>query len=962
MAGSGHTVTTVADLSHKHVVICNERLVFRFGVDRILLETARTLVERKCRVTIVCLRCDEDVVRSITQDLFIVETVSGDLYDYEAACARYLESRWNDIAAKASVDAILSGGWPFFHVASLAARRGVPSIFIDAGSVPHDDLSDGPLVAQRAVRRLRALFLPGFDRVLPISRFIEETQTVPDRGSRAGVQVIHLGVDHLAGGIFADAPHAEEDVLLANLRRLASRGVKLVLGLGRFEARGYKNSAASFSVLRDLLRRIRDAGGPDVHLLLLAREDEITVPSDLDGRVTCLGSPGDTTLVEIMKIAEAGFSPSLWEGFNLPIGEMQILGKPVFAFNVGAHPEVILHPWFLCASIDEAAEKMLDALAGRMPDGLLDPRAIAAYRERFSWTDTLAAYRDVLAGIMDQQCQDALPGRILLIDVTNASRDTANSGVIRVTRRLSAELQSRGDIRVFFVYWDAARRDYSFVTGIREDLLAGYNGPAKGFEALIAANGPELTPRDMLRRLPDAKSIDARLLIAEVVLDGDAEARIDWAKRQDVKTAAILYDLIPMEFPQYVGADLRAQFAVYLDALPLVDDIISISSYSLQRFRAHMEGLGRTVAARAEAAWLPGQFAALPRAIGSQRGQRQDLVRIVCVSTIEPRKNHRTLLAAFKRFRAMHPDTNVRLCLVGNYYREAEQLADEIRQAVSADASIEWRVAISDHELTDVIQGATFTVYPSLVEGFGLPILESLWMGKPVICHEQGVMAELAAGGGCLTVDMNDETALATAMRTLIVDRRLCDRLAAEARSRAIARWSDYARTVAGILFPVAAPSKAASTANAAFDARVRQDASYLRNRLGGLGALANVPAPEPRVAPQIRKAPVVIDRGGLAARLFARSPSIARLVRYGDVSVRQVRASGLFDAAWYLDRYPDVREAGLDPVQHFARWGHREARSPGPDFDSVEYFAANPVARESGLSAFAHYLKHRSA
>lgn len=918
-------------------------------------------------------------------NLFLVEArQGGGLYDYETDCARYLDDHWDAITKQRPVDVILSGGWPFFHVATLAARHGVPSMFIDAGSVPQDGLGEGPLGVQRAVRRLRSMYLPHFDRVLPISHFIAETQTVPDRGSRDGVQVIHLGVDHLAGEVFADAPDESEGLLVARLGRLATRGTKLVLALGRYEATGYKNSGASFTLLRELLRRSRDAGKPDFRLLILAKADDLDVPEDIEGHVICLDSPGDASLIEIMKLASVGFSPSLWEGFNLPVGEMQILGKAVFAFNVGAHPEVILHPWFLCATIGEAAEKICRTVTDGAPGDLLDSLALADYREKFTWKRTLADYRAALAETIAAGPRRATPKRLLLIDVSNASRDTANSGVIRVTRRLSAELQRRSDIRVFFVFWDQARRDYSFVTGLREDLLAGYNGPAKGFGALLDAHGADLTPRAMLDRFTDAGSVEAMLLISEVVLDGEAAARIDWADRRGVKSAAILYDLIPMEFPHYVGAELRTQFALYLDTLPRVEQIISISAYSLERFRAYMERRARSVEARADVVWIPGQFAALPRAAGVRREQRQAGVLILCVSTIEPRKNHRTLLAAYRRFRAANPDLAVRLCLVGNYYHEAEQLADEIRRAVAEDASIEWRVAISDEELTGLMRAATFTVYPSLVEGFGLPILESLWMAKPCLCHEQGVMAELAAGGGCLTVDMDDADALAAAIKSLVTNHALRDRLAEEAQSRPIANWSDYARTVAALLFPGAATTGVAESAgqgaarlapNAAFEALVKRNSGLLRHRLSGIGALvAPPPAPEPSstpshppsppaevTAPVVVPAAAVVERRGFRDGFLARS-WLARLTGYGKVSARQVERSGLFDAGWYLARYPDVRESGLDPLQHFAEWGHRETRSPGPDFDAARYLAENPGIAGSGLSAFAHYLRYRES
>lgn len=939
-----------------HILICNERIVFRYGVDRILIELARTLVAEGWRVTIVCLRCERDVVRAITPHIRIVESAGGDLYQVESDCARFLDENWSKIEKEGPVDAIVCGGWPFFHVCALGERRGVPTVFIDAGSVPHDGLNENAMAAQRAVRRMRALSLPRFDRVLPISDFIKESQTIPDRSSSADVHVVRLGVDHLASKVFAasESLSRDEEFQIARLERLAARKTALILNLGRFEAEGYKNSPASFLLLRELLRRARDADGGDFCLLLLGRAEEIDVPQDLQSHVVCLGSPSDDALDRVMGLAHVGFSPSLWEGFNLPIGEMQILEKPVFAFNVGAHPEVVLHPWFLCATVAEAAEKIERALSGRLPHGVFDAARVSAYRERFAWRNATTAYRAHLLDAISRRKRRSRQN-LLFVDVTNSSRDTANSGVVRVTRRLSAQLQAAGDARLLFVYWDADIGAYRFVAGAREGLLAAYHGPDAALGALAPWSETETTPEELLVRLPDAAR-RATLLLPEVVLDGQAARRIEWARRLGVRTAAILYDLIPIEFPQYCGEALRETFPSYIEALAQTDRVIAISGYSLECFKSYAARAGLEAPARMEVAWLPGQLAASKRVKTATPDKPSDVVSIVCVSTIEPRKNHRALLAAYRRLRKSAPGLPLSLTLIGNAYRGAEEFAEAVREAVAGDPTIRWLVAISDDELIEEMRRAAFTVYPSLVEGFGLPILESLWAAKPCICHDKGVMAELAAGGGCLSVDMTDVDALVSAMKALATDGPLLSRLAQEARGREIADWSDYARSVARLLWPDAtatldpAPERTEK-------ARIEREANFWRHRLNGVGLLGEKAAPassapEPRAAESASIVPRVVTTRPTSvwARLFSRSR----------LTAQKLASSGLFDAEWYLSEYPDVREAGVDPLVHFVKFGHREGRSPGPNFDSQKYFAENPTIEGANLSPLEHYLANR--
>lgn len=75
-----------------------------------------------------------------------------------------------------------------------------------------------------------------------------------------------------------------------------------------------------------------------------------------------------------------------------------------------------------------------------------------------------------------------------------------------------------------------------------------------------------------------------------------------------------------------------------------------------------------------------------------------------------------------------------------------------------------------------------------------------------------------------------------------------------------------------------------------------------------------------------------------------------------------ELRASGLFDEAWYLARYPDVRLLGMDPVEHYVWLGARLGRSPSPRFDTQAYLAANPEVLELGINPLLHFLRNGQA
>ena len=71
------------------------------------------------------------------------------------------------------------------------------------------------------------------------------------------------------------------------------------------------------------------------------------------------------------------------------------------------------------------------------------------------------------------------------------------------------------------------------------------------------------------------------------------------------------------------------------------------------------------------------------------------------------------------------------------------------------------------------------------------------------------------------------------------------------------------------------------------------------------------------------------------------------------------IRRSCLFDIGWYLEQYPDVAKAGIDPVLHYVRCGAKEGRDPAPWFSTRTYLEAYPDVAASGVNPFYHYIRY---
>ena len=152
---------------------------------------------------------------------------------------------------------------------------------------------------------------------------------------------------------------------------------------------------------------------------------------------------------------------------------------------------------------------------------------------------------------------------------------------------------------------------------------------------------------------------------------------------------------------------------------------------------------------------------------------------VLSIGASEPRKDLPTLIAAFDRMAAGHPDVELRL--VGPTGWAEEAAVEAVGRAVHKDRirRLGW---VPD--LSTVLAGATMLAYPSLYEGFGLPPLEAMAAGVPVVASTAGSIPEVTAGAALL-VPPRDVDGLADAMARVLDDDALRRRLVDDGRRRA---------------------------------------------------------------------------------------------------------------------------------------------------------------------------------
>jgi glycosyltransferase involved in cell wall biosynthesis len=174
----------------------------------------------------------------------------------------------------------------------------------------------------------------------------------------------------------------------------------------------------------------------------------------------------------------------------------------------------------------------------------------------------------------------------------------------------------------------------------------------------------------------------------------------------------------------------------------------------------------------------------------------EDRPYVLALGRREPRKNHARLVEAFGLLHQEHPDTA--LLLVGPS-GPAQAAVDDAISALAPDAAADVLVTdwLPDAQRNAVLHRAAVLAYPSLDEGFGLPLLEAMAAGVPVVAADCGALPEVA-GDAALLVKPDDAPGLAAAMAHAITDRATRDALVARGRVRA--GTFSWARTAAAMV------------------------------------------------------------------------------------------------------------------------------------------------------------------
>ena len=240
--------------------------------------------------------------------------------------------------------------------------------------------------------------------------------------------------------------------------------------------------------------------------------------------------------------------------------------------------------------------------------------------------------------------------------------------------------------------------------------------------------------------------------------------------RFGLRLGLLVYDLIPIRRPEWSDrARARLLRAVFATLLPAADAVLAISRTTagdVERFAAQSG-----IALRAPVGVIPlgcGFGAAAPAVASARLPPAGSYVMFV--STLEARKNHLLLFRVWRRLlEEMPADAVPSLVFAGRIGWLVDDLMRQLENTDYLGGKIRLIEDASDAELASLYRGCRFTLFPSLYEGWGLPVTESLAFGKPCIAARGSSLPE-AGGGLARYFDPECVTDACTVIRATIED------------------------------------------------------------------------------------------------------------------------------------------------------------------------------------------------
>lgn len=373
------------------------------------------------------------------------------------------------------------------------------------------------------------------------------------------------------------------------------------------------------------------------------------------------------------------------------------------------------------------------------------------------------------------------PGRGVSVVVD--ARGLRQSGIGRYLREMLRRLLPRPEFGRFILAGDPAELG---------GFLAGVAGGEKG--TVVPFEHAFYSPA-------------AHLHWGMLAASGELRADVAYFPHYDVPLTAggtpavvVVHDLIHFRLPQYFPLAKRVAASAVLARAVRQSEAVVVLAGATRR-----DLLERHPSAGPRLHVIPNGVSgdlASGEASATVGGRPVESLRpfLLCVGNRKPHKNFRTAVEVLARLREQEPA--LRLVVVGQGF-EGDGVRERARALGVADAVVEL-IQVSDAELLGLYRAAEVLLFPSLYEGFGLPLLEAMAVGLPVVASDRASIPEVVGDAG-IVVGAEDAEGMAAAVARVRGDAALRARLVEAGRRRAAElTWDASADRMAALLLKVA--------------------------------------------------------------------------------------------------------------------------------------------------------------
>lgn len=220
-------------------------------------------------------------------------------------------------------------------------------------------------------------------------------------------------------------------------------------------------------------------------------------------------------------------------------------------------------------------------------------------------------------------------------------------------------------------------------------------------------------------------------------------------QRYGMYIGVLVHDLVPLLWPEWCQPGLPAVFRRWYEQIvPECDVIFANSESTRQDVLSYAQRSGNPLSIPVVTLAMGCGFSGVSSAASSIPTQIEKLgPYVLCAGTLEVRKNHALLLRVWRRLLLERPAYTVpKLVLAGGQGWLVNDLLQQLENSAWLNGHIVWMDRPSDCLMAQLYQQAQFTIFPSFYEGWGLPVTESLYWGKPCLSSSTSSLPEAGMG------------------------------------------------------------------------------------------------------------------------------------------------------------------------------------------------------------------------